>query len=151
MIITGHATSPYRTLLLTFAAASALLVPAILPSTDRGPARQAVGYSAGEPILLANGVFNSASSDLSSELEQIAMVAKLKPGIALCEMGSANGLFLAGLGKYVMPGGTLLATSPLTAEREATLNATRAEGFATSVFDANDDVWAVGMPPACAE
>ena len=66
------------------------------------------------------GVFETSSSDLDAEVEMFAQRLKLKPGMTLCEMGSANGALMSRLAPRVMPGGKLVATSPVRQELAAT-------------------------------
>ena len=87
------------------------------------------------------GVFQSYSHDLAPEVAEIVTLTQLRPGLTYCEMGGANGLFLAALGKAVMPGGRLQATAPLEAEITAMGDRVKEAGLAdaTTLTLATDD------------
>jgi len=94
-------------------------------------------------------VFRTSSTDLAVEANVFAAELRLRPGMTLCEMGSANGALMTALAPSVMPGGKLVATSIERAELEATASALRASGIddtALSVYLATDTEWAPGLP-----
>ena len=89
------------------------------------------------------------SEDLESEVKVFAdKMGPLAPGMTLCEMGAADGTLLVRLGPLVMPGGRLMATSPLDRELDAMSKAVVQAGMAGALttFKATDDDWAPGMP-----
>ena len=96
------------------------------------------------------GVFETSSSDLDAEVEMFAQRLKLKPGMTLCEMGSANGALMSRLAPRVMPGGKLVATSPVRQELAATADAVDRAGVdadsTLTTYHATDDHWAPGLP-----
>lgn len=92
------------------------------------------------------GAFQSYSHDLGAELDNLTALLRLKPGLSYCEMGAGNGLFSAALGKAVMPGGAIYATSPHQAELDAVKSAVTQVGLQANVFQANDT--SMGLPPA---
>ena len=59
---------------------------------------------AGWPMLQSawTGVFQTESSDLDGEVEVFATRLGLRPGMTLCEMGSANGALISRLGRKVI-------------------------------------------------
>ena len=99
-------------------------------------------------LYLWTGVFATESSDLVAEAESYAYHMRLKPGMTICEMGSADGSLMALVGKHVMPGGRLIATSPVRAELAATAAAAAAAGLGkVQTYRATDREWAPGLPP----
>jgi predicted methyltransferase len=104
-------------------------------------------------IWMATGVFQSTSSDIDAEINVLARMMDLRPGLTICEMGSADGRFLSLLGARVMPGGSLRGTAPDDAELKATMDAAAAAdmGDATHVYKATDQAWAPGLPPSACD
>ena len=97
---------------------------------------------------LWTGVFATESSDLDGEANEFALQLKLKPGMTVCEMGSADGSLLARVGRHVMPGGSLVATAPKKAELAATRAAVAAAGIGSvRTYQATAVAWAPGLPP----
>ena len=94
------------------------------------------------------GVFATESSDLASEADSYAMHMQLRPGMTICEMGSADGTLMALVGRHVMPGGKLIATAPNRAELAATSAAVAAAGLGkVQTHKATSSDWAPGLPP----
>ncbi|KAL3913861.1 MAG: hypothetical protein SGPRY_007831 [Prymnesium sp.] len=93
-------------------------------------------------------VFHSSSANLTEEIEFLASRLLLRPGMTYCEMGSADGTFLARLAPQVMPGGLLYATAPGTEELSATRMAADEVGVgdALTTLLATDEEWAPGIP-----
>ena len=95
-----------------------LLVLALLPDT---PLHAFLVYA-------VTGVFQTESTDLAVEASVFADRLQLRPGMTVCEMGSANGALMAELGPSVMPGGKFVATSPVEAELLSTRKRVEAGG-----------------------
>lgn len=93
-----------------------------------------------------DGVFQSHSYDFGAEISNVTALLKLRPGLSYCEMGAGNGLFAAALGKAVMPGGAIYATSPHQAELDAVKSAVSNASLQATVFQANDT--SMGLPAA---
>ena len=94
------------------------------------------------------GVYATESSDIVGEADSYANLLHLRPGMTICEMGAADGSLMARVGKHVMPGGTLIATSPSNAELRATAAAAAAAGLGTvRTYLATSTDWAPGLPP----
>lgn len=104
----------------------------------------------GAVITSITGVFETESSDIDGEIEVFAHKLQLKPGMTLCEMGSADGTLMSRLAPKVMPGGKLVATSIKRQELAATADRVDAAGIdADSVLTtihATEDHWAPGLP-----
>ena len=100
-------------------------------------------------ISMTSGVFQTSSTDLDEEARVFAARLSLKPGMTLCEMGSANGALLSKLAPYVMPGGRLVATSILKAELSATADAINKIGLdadaVLTTYLATSRAWAPGL------
>lgn len=96
---------------------------------------------------LWTGVYCTDSADLSGESVAYANHLQLRPGMTICEMGSADGALLALVGKHVMPGGKLVATAPRRAELRATAAAVARAGLGeVHTHLATNDEWAPGLP-----
>lgn len=100
-------------------------------------------------VSMVSGVFQTDSTDLEAEAAVYAERLALKPGMTLCEMGSANGALMSLLAAYVMPGGSLVATSIVDKELAATARAVDAAGFdaaaSLTTYLATNDEWAPGL------
>ena len=104
-------------------------------------------YMRAEITYAITGVFQTYSMDLDAEAQVFAERLNLRPGMTLCEMGSANGDVMAALAPYVMPGGRFVATSIAEAELRATRKRVRAAvGAVVTTYLANDAEWAPGLP-----
>ena len=94
------------------------------------------------------GVYATESSDLDAEAQEFAMHLHLRPGMTICEMGSADGSLMVRVGKHVMPGGRLVATAPKRAELAATSKAAKAAGLGpVRTHLATNADWAPGLEP----
>lgn len=94
------------------------------------------------------GVYSMESSDMDAEAMAYARHLALRPGMTICEMGAADGSLLARVGKFVMPGGALVATAPKRAELVATTRAVKRAGLGTvRTFLATSHEWAPGLAP----
>ena len=86
---------------------------------------------------------------MEAEVKVFASRMQLRPGMTLCEMGSANGALIKRLAPMVMPGGKLVATSINRAELKATAKAIDSIGLDSdavlSTYLANDDTFAPGL------
>jgi len=102
----------------------------------------------GTAIYMLTGVFQTESTDLVAEANVFASRLRLRPGMTICEMGSANGALMTELGHAIMPGGNFVATSPVAAELAATRHAVAKAGLGTvSTYKATSEAWAPGLAP----
>lgn len=94
------------------------------------------------------GLYMTESSDIAGEAKAFASHLQLQPGQTICEMGSANGVLMARVGRHVMPGGALVATAPHRAELMATLKAVSDAGLGNvRTYLATGNDWAPGLAP----
>ena len=97
---------------------------------------------------LWTGVYAMESADFDAEATAYASHLRVRPGMTVCEMGAADGALLARVGKYAMPGGTLIATAPKRAELLATSRAIRRAGLGVvQTYLATSEDWAPGLAP----